>query len=89
MFSSLNQEPAITFHYNTFARNRASAERAIHKSFALVAELVLDNVHPGNLGALPPSPRTLICKADQLGLITVHECCGLLDVVVEQRHTLF
>lgn len=89
MFPQLNQEPAITFHYNLFLRSRAAAERAIREMFPLVAELVVDAVHPGNLGVLPPSPRKLIHKADQLGLITRVERIALDDVVVDQRHTLF
>lgn len=79
----------MTFRYDLFLASRARHERAIRESFPLVAELVLDSVHPGNLGALPPSPRTLIRKADQLGLITLRESIALQDVVVEQRHTLF
>lgn len=35
-----------------------------------VAELVLEAVHPANLGALPPSPDVLIFKAIQIGLIS-------------------
>lgn len=31
-------------------------------------ECVLDCVHPGNLGPLPPSPDLLLSKAIQLGL---------------------
>lgn len=36
---------------------------------ALAFELVIGHVHPGNLGALPPSPATLQRKAQQLGLL--------------------
>lgn len=79
----------MRFNYSVFLNSRARHERAIREGFPLVAELVLDAVHPGNLGVLPPSPRTLICKADQLGLITQRERYALEDVVVEQRHTLF
>ena len=47
-------------------RRRAARERAEE----LVAfQLVLEHVHPGNLGALPPSPDMLRWKARQLGLI--------------------
>lgn len=35
--------------------------------------LVLAEVHPGNLGALPPSPEVLRCKAQQIGLLSTHE----------------
>lgn len=79
----------MRFNYGVYLNSQARHERAIRESFPLVAELVLDAVHPGNLGALPPSPRTLIRKADQLGLITSRERYALEDVVVEQRPTLF
>ena len=39
----------------------------------MAIELVLDNVHPGNLGPLPPSPRLLLLKAYQLGLLSATE----------------
>lgn len=39
------------------------------EEFAALAELVLEAVHPGNLGALPPSPNMLRYKARQIGLI--------------------
>lgn len=32
-------------------------------------ELVLGHVHPGNLGALPPSPSVILYKAHVLGLL--------------------
>lgn len=31
-------------------------------------EVVLELVHPGNLGALPPSPSMLAYKGEQIGL---------------------
>ena len=34
-----------------------------------VAELVLESVHPSNLGELPPSAEMLALKAKQIGLI--------------------
>lgn len=34
-----------------------------------VVELVLGEVHPNNLGALPPSPEVIAYKAMQIGLI--------------------
>lgn len=36
-------------------------------------ELVLEAVHPGNQGALPPSPQHLLWKAHQLGLLASGE----------------
>lgn len=35
-----------------------------------VVELVLECVHPSNLGALPPSPDMIAYKAIQIGIIT-------------------
>lgn len=35
----------------------------------VAVEIVLECVHPGNLGPLPPSPSDLLYKARQLGLI--------------------
>lgn len=32
-------------------------------------QIVMDAVHPGNLGYLPPSPATLLFKARILGLL--------------------
>lgn len=37
---------------------------------ALAFELVIECVHPGNLGVLPPSPRVLEAKALSLGIIS-------------------
>ena len=31
-------------------------------------QLVIESVHPDNLGALPPSPSLLACKGEQIGL---------------------
>lgn len=31
-------------------------------------EIVLELVHPGNLGALPPSPSMLAYKGEQIGI---------------------
>lgn len=35
--------------------------------------VVLELVHPGNLGALPPSPAVLACKGVQMGVATYAE----------------
>lgn len=35
---------------------------------AELLQLVLDAVHPANLGVLPPSPVTLAFKGEQIGL---------------------
>lgn len=47
------------------ARLRQQAEQA---RFNDLAEVVLACVHPGNLGALPPSPGMIRYRAAQLGL---------------------
>ena len=60
---------------------RMSVRRArddARSTVCTVAELVLEAVHPANLGALPPAPRTLTYKAAQIGLITEREATTLL-----------
>lgn len=49
---------------------------------SLVIELVLENVHPGNLGVLPPSPEKLMHKAAQIGLISTSE---MIDIQNDLR----
>lgn len=39
---------------------------------------MLTDVHPGNLGALPPSPRLLVYKAAQIGLLSEREATKLV-----------
>lgn len=39
------------------------------RSFAMLAPLILTEIHPGNLGPLPPSPRAIVEKAVQVGLV--------------------
>ena len=38
------------------------------RKYRAVAEVMVDLLHPGNQGALPPSPRVLYLKAVDLGL---------------------
>jgi hypothetical protein len=38
-----------------------------------VARVVLDLIHPGNLGVLPPSPSMLAHKGEQIGVIKYEE----------------
>ena len=60
---------------------RMSVRRArdnARSTVCVVAELVLEAVHPGNLGDLPPAPRTLIYEAELIGLITEREATTLL-----------
>lgn len=49
---------------NTNVR-RANARWVFDRYYACMVDLV----HPGNLGALPPSPRTIAYKASFLGLM--------------------
>lgn len=57
-------------------RTLAALER-IHadevKFLSSVYETVVETVHPGNLGPLPPSPEVLLNKALHLGLTTHKE----------------
>lgn len=48
--------------HSPFARRRSE--------FMALATLVFESVHLDNLGALPPSPRKIIDKGIQLGLIS-------------------
>ena len=49
------------------------AVRRFTDSQRLAIALVMAEVHPGNLGALPPSPGVLLGKAVQIGILTVAE----------------
>ena len=59
------------YKYNAICVERAAARRRV--LINEIAPVVLDIVHIGNLGALPPSPRVLVDKAIQLGLLTPSE----------------
>ena len=48
-------------------------QRRAHTMLVSVACVVIDLVHPGNLGPLPPSPAALIAKAKYLDLLTHEE----------------
>ena len=58
-------------HGQTETVNDAQGPSALFKTLVRreVVELVLEVVHPGNLGALPPSPDVLAYKAIQLLLV--------------------
>lgn len=49
-----------------FAAERANARWVFNTEYA---DAVLDLVHPGNLGPLPPSPYRVFSKARDLGLV--------------------
>ena len=52
-------------NYNSAMRKQAARRELAHT----VCELVIAEVHPGNLGVLPPSPEVLLWKAVQIGLL--------------------
>ncbi|SFT78036.1 hypothetical protein [Pseudomonas marincola] len=60
--------PAERTHAHTYRMQRATRDMEL-----LLCELAIEAVHPGNLGALPPSPEVLLCKAQQIGLVTPAE----------------
>lgn len=66
------------FNVSTYRMNVRRARDKARSTICMVAELVLDAVHPANLGALPPAPSTLVYKAAQIGLITEREATTLL-----------
>lgn len=47
----------------------ARQRRHEREEFIALADLVIEVVHPGNLGVLPPSPAVLRGKARLIGLI--------------------
>ena len=55
--------------YDRIMKMKARELRREREEFAALTELVLDAVHPDNLGALPPSPETIRHKGWLLGLI--------------------
>jgi hypothetical protein len=64
------------------ARNVNRDARKARAEFAIVADVVIEGVHPGNLGELPPSPVSLLFKARQIGLITDRDpCWRMLNIV--------
>ena len=66
------------FNDSIYRMNVRRARDNARSTICMVAELVLDAAHPANLGALPPAPRTLVCKAAQIGLVTEREATTLL-----------
>jgi hypothetical protein len=60
--------------YPHFARQ----PRSLARDSELLA-LVVAEIHPGNLGALPPSPVVIAFKGLETGLITNHELSGCIE----------
>lgn len=46
---------------------------ALNETRRLAVDLIIQHVHPSNLGTLPPSPRVLLAKAFYHKLITADE----------------
>lgn len=67
------------FNNSLYLMNARRARDNARSTICMIAELVLDAVHPANLGALPPTPYTLVYKAAQIGLITEREAAMLLN----------
>lgn len=40
------------------------------QAFNSVASVLMDVIHPGNFSTLPPSPKEIILKGVQVGLVT-------------------
>ena len=55
--------------YDRIMKMKARELRREREEFAALTELVLDAVHPDNLGPLPPSPEMIRYKGWLLGLI--------------------
>lgn len=66
--------PSSAEQYRTGAHRAKQAAREV---LALAFEIVIDHVHPANLGALPPSPSVLQNKALDLGIISHKDVCAL------------
>jgi hypothetical protein len=47
--------------------------RCIQRVHQATAQAILELVHPDNLGPLPPSPRALAYKGEQMGVISYGE----------------
>lgn len=58
-------------HTGSLAYPRRYAYKRVPRQDRLV--VILDLVHPGNLGALPPSPSMLAYKGEQIGVATYAE----------------
>lgn len=55
-------------------------QRDRRDEFNLVAPMILEAVHIDNLGALPPSPKKIVHKGIQIGLISSGDRCA--DIII-------
>lgn len=49
---------------------KARTLNAVYVANKYYSELVVSEVHPGNLGPLPPSPARIMRSADLLGIVS-------------------
>ena len=54
--------------YDRIMQSKARREHKERQDFLALADLILEVVHPGNLGPLQPSPETNRYKARLMGL---------------------
>ena len=56
----------LSYGFRVAAAQRANARWVFDTEYA---DAILDLIHPGNLGPLPPSPRRVFLKALDLDLV--------------------
>ena len=56
----------LSYGFRVAAARRATARWVFDTEYA---DAILDLIHPGNLGPLPPSPYRVFSKALDLGLV--------------------
>ena len=68
----MNYIPGLAYpHTGSLAYPRRTRSKLVHDNSMLA--VVLELVHPGNLGALPPSPSLLAYKGEQMGIAKYSE----------------
>jgi hypothetical protein len=67
-------------YYN--ARRSTAATDRCWDDVVTAIDLVLAEVHPGNLGALPPSPANLLWKAYSVGILSRNDYNRIQDTFI-------
>jgi hypothetical protein len=67
--------------WSRFVANNTKAKRELE---SMIYPMVLEVVHPGNLGALPPAPDVLVYKAEQVGLIGKKDLAVLFNIYTKR-----
>jgi hypothetical protein len=65
--------PGLSYGSHTGSLAYPLRTRCIEKFDSDAALVVLDLVHPDNLGPLPPSPRWIAYRGEQIGVATYGE----------------